>query len=350
MERGKLINMTEKHIKRPIEVQAVQFTNENKDQVYSWAAQIQNNVYHDWDDDKNPILVIPTLEGEMKCEIGDYIIVEPFPTDWRKLYPCKAEIFHKTYQSPTPEAAGEEEAAANAAQEYAGRFMPELRPQHEQSFEDGFLAASRWRREQGRIKPGYDVWSQEALNLLHWSSLGADVLKTMCEKVSLEAGAEKAKELSESIKSFLENPSQPPKLPQPCGARWVMNLVEKAFRSGHQLGYYANQIDEGNYESQCWETFKRENGIDESTPCPCDKELQELREWKEKAINDMVEFHEELGRELGINDVQHDKILPAIKGLKTLKGNLGSLVQAARTTKLPSEKVVEIYLSRFGQL
>ncbi len=41
--------------------------------------------------------MIPTLEGTMKLEIGDYLIKEPFPTDWRKLYPCKREIFKKTY-------------------------------------------------------------------------------------------------------------------------------------------------------------------------------------------------------------------------------------------------------------
>ena len=30
--------------KKPIEVEAVQFTEENKDQVLSWASEIQNNI------------------------------------------------------------------------------------------------------------------------------------------------------------------------------------------------------------------------------------------------------------------------------------------------------------------
>jgi hypothetical protein len=84
-------------IKRPVKVQAIQFTAENKDAVYSWARTVQANVYHDRDIEESPILRIPTLEGEMVCSIGDYLIVEPFPTDWRKLYPCKKSIFEQSY-------------------------------------------------------------------------------------------------------------------------------------------------------------------------------------------------------------------------------------------------------------
>lgn len=96
------------------------------------------------------------------------------------------------------------------------------------------IAGSRWQQgQQGNVNPGFDIWTKEALNLLHWSSLGADVLSTMCKKVNLTAGAEKAKELSENIKSFLANPSKSPRVPaateptppqQPAptiGARWV---------------------------------------------------------------------------------------------------------------------------------
>lgn len=89
--------MTETFIKNPVEIEAVQFTNKNKDQVYNWAKSIQQNVYHSFDEMNNPILKIPTLEGEMACSINDWVIVEPFPTDWRKLYPCKQSIFESTY-------------------------------------------------------------------------------------------------------------------------------------------------------------------------------------------------------------------------------------------------------------
>ncbi len=84
--------------KKPVMVEAVLFTDENKDRVYSWAKDIQNNVYHSFDDKNQPILLVPTLEGEMVCAIGDFLIKEPFPIDWRKLYPCKPDIFSKTYE------------------------------------------------------------------------------------------------------------------------------------------------------------------------------------------------------------------------------------------------------------
>jgi hypothetical protein len=90
--------MTLTYIKNPVEVEAVQFTDKNKDQVYKWASNIQMNIYPNFDNDGNPSLRIPTLEGHMECRIGDYLILEPFPTDWRKIYPCKEEIFNKTYQ------------------------------------------------------------------------------------------------------------------------------------------------------------------------------------------------------------------------------------------------------------
>jgi len=89
--------MTNTFLKNPIQIEAVQFTDKNKDQVLKWAQSIQMNIQHSLDEYKNPIMLIPTLEGEMICAIGDYVIVEPFPTDWRKLYPCKESIFIQTY-------------------------------------------------------------------------------------------------------------------------------------------------------------------------------------------------------------------------------------------------------------
>ena len=82
-----------KYRKKPVVVDAFQFTDKSKDQVFAWATQIQGNITHNWDEKENPILKIPTLEGEMICSLGDYLIKEPFPTDWRKLYPCKPDIF-----------------------------------------------------------------------------------------------------------------------------------------------------------------------------------------------------------------------------------------------------------------
>ncbi len=41
---------------------------------------------------------IDTKEGVMKADYGDWIIKEPFPNDDRKFYPCKSDIFERTYE------------------------------------------------------------------------------------------------------------------------------------------------------------------------------------------------------------------------------------------------------------
>ncbi len=94
--------MTKTYIKLPIEIEAVKFTDENKDQVYSWASALQNNVYHGFDVLGKPILKIPKLGGDMICSIGDYLIKDPFSTDWCKLYPCKPNIFKQAYDIKLP--------------------------------------------------------------------------------------------------------------------------------------------------------------------------------------------------------------------------------------------------------
>lgn len=89
--------MIQQYESRPIVVIAIQFTRENKNQVYSWAIELQGNVTA-LGNEENPMLKIPTLEGEMTLNVGDYLVKEPFPTDWRKLYPVKKEIFEARYK------------------------------------------------------------------------------------------------------------------------------------------------------------------------------------------------------------------------------------------------------------
>jgi len=88
-----------KYIKKPVVIEAMQFTMDDKDRVRSWCSEIQSNIQPSFDENKKPTLLIPTLEGEMICSIGDYLIKEPFPTDWRKIYPCKPDIFEQTYDA-----------------------------------------------------------------------------------------------------------------------------------------------------------------------------------------------------------------------------------------------------------
>ena len=88
-----------KYRKKPIEVEAMQFTDATKNVAYSWASSIQMNIQPTTDTEGKPCLLVPTLEGEMLCSLGDYLVREPFPTDWRKIYPCKPDIFEQTYES-----------------------------------------------------------------------------------------------------------------------------------------------------------------------------------------------------------------------------------------------------------
>ena len=83
-----------KYRKKPIEIEAIQLTNESIIEVINWITNY-TNIEIDTDKDDNVIgIIIPTLEGKMKASIGDYIIkgirVE--------FYPCKPDIFEQTYE------------------------------------------------------------------------------------------------------------------------------------------------------------------------------------------------------------------------------------------------------------
>lgn len=86
-----------KYKKKPIIVEAMLFNEDTKNDVYNWCRNIQQNIQPSTNSEDKPILIVPTLEGDMICSIGDYLIKEPFPTDWRKFYPCKPDIFKSTY-------------------------------------------------------------------------------------------------------------------------------------------------------------------------------------------------------------------------------------------------------------
>ena len=90
-----------KYVKRPVEIEAVQLTADNSEEVKAWANSIQpsdKQVYHEFDGGMVwQGLVIPTKEGNMLCSVGDYLIKEPFPTDDRMFYPCKPDMFELTY-------------------------------------------------------------------------------------------------------------------------------------------------------------------------------------------------------------------------------------------------------------
>ncbi|GAA3723133.1 hypothetical protein GCM10022378_11540 [Salinicoccus jeotgali] len=87
-----------KYRKKPVEVEAMKFTDKDKDRVFMWMyydPYISLNATYE---DGKPVLKIRTREGIMTACEGDYIIKEPSPTENRRFYPCKPDIFHATYE------------------------------------------------------------------------------------------------------------------------------------------------------------------------------------------------------------------------------------------------------------
>lgn len=86
--------------KKPVVIQAVQWTGDNPCEIQEFAGNAATITKHDPIDDMGVFvgrdrfeLSINTLEGEMKAAIGDYIIKGVNG----EFYPCKEEIFKKTY-------------------------------------------------------------------------------------------------------------------------------------------------------------------------------------------------------------------------------------------------------------
>ena len=86
--------------KKPVVIEAVQFSNkitdwDNREVVTAffgdfkgWRVNLTNHA---------PCLEIDTLEGTMKCSSGDWIIKGVNG----EFYPCKPDIFEKTYEPDT---------------------------------------------------------------------------------------------------------------------------------------------------------------------------------------------------------------------------------------------------------
>lgn len=79
--------------KRPVEIEARQFTEETKDQVLHWVGATRASAVHN--DDGSPALAIWTLEGKLLAQLGDYVICGI----QGEFYPCKPDIFEATYEA-----------------------------------------------------------------------------------------------------------------------------------------------------------------------------------------------------------------------------------------------------------
>ena len=84
----------EKFRKKPIIIEAIQWNgpeNHAVDILQSWGCPVGPDTY--WDEPEQ-VLHIPTLEGMMRCVVGDWII----KGIKGEFYPCKPDIFTMTYE------------------------------------------------------------------------------------------------------------------------------------------------------------------------------------------------------------------------------------------------------------
>ena len=78
-------------------IEAIQYIDKNKTLIMNFLLKSnteKDEIIKNYSFNENGNLIIHTLEGDMKCNKGDYIIKG---VDG-EFYPCKQEIFEKTYE------------------------------------------------------------------------------------------------------------------------------------------------------------------------------------------------------------------------------------------------------------
>ena len=86
-----------KYRKLPVEIEAVQFTDETREAIILWSGCRGHAIDDDGCEYETKNLFISTLEGEMMARPGDWIIRGING----EFYPCRPDIFAGTYE-PAP--------------------------------------------------------------------------------------------------------------------------------------------------------------------------------------------------------------------------------------------------------
>jgi hypothetical protein len=92
------MNWTEKPLyfrKKPVEVMAIEFSRENFEKIKEFTNGQAHSLKIERRINGNCTCIIPTLEGQHIASEGDFIIRGIKD----EFYPCKPDIFHKTYQA-----------------------------------------------------------------------------------------------------------------------------------------------------------------------------------------------------------------------------------------------------------
>jgi len=91
------MNKPKKFRKRPVVIEAMQFTRDNGQEVVDWIRSVGQAVNWNHFSKNDQSLDIVTLEGVMLGSINDYIIKEL----QGEMYPCKPDIFLDSYEAVT---------------------------------------------------------------------------------------------------------------------------------------------------------------------------------------------------------------------------------------------------------
>lgn len=84
-----------KYRKKPVVIEAFCFKDDYPDTLIALQNFMEREIRASYENPKNPVIKIETLEGVMDASIGDFIIRGVNG----EFYPCKPDIFEKTYEA-----------------------------------------------------------------------------------------------------------------------------------------------------------------------------------------------------------------------------------------------------------
>lgn len=87
--------MIQKFKKKPVVIEAIQLTHENKEELYKWLGVNYISHSDDAEDDSWLNMDIRELSGVITVEHNDYVIKGSAEGDF---YPCKPEIFESGFE------------------------------------------------------------------------------------------------------------------------------------------------------------------------------------------------------------------------------------------------------------
>lgn len=89
------MSLARKYVKRPVIIEALQFDGNNQQRILEFiGGGAEAEPSFTTDDPPVPILLVRTLEGVMRGDVGDWIIKGVKG----EFYPCKPDIFEESYE------------------------------------------------------------------------------------------------------------------------------------------------------------------------------------------------------------------------------------------------------------